>query len=162
MTSVAVSTTLTPRDVARVSRVLVLRNPASIWAMAAGPVCLAIGVAAGSAVYTRFGLTLVWLVVLVPGFAWLAGTYNAYRPAAREIYEPAQWTFDDGSVLIDRSGDVARAEWSEFGRWRSAAGSLLLHTTRTHYIVIPWRDVAEADRARLESLLEEHIGARKR
>jgi hypothetical protein len=31
-----------------------------------------------------------------------------------------------------------------------------------HYIVIPWRDVADADRERLEDLLEEHIGPRKR
>jgi len=31
-----------------------------------------------------------------------------------------------------------------------------------HYIVIPWRDVADADREPLEVLLEEHIGRPKR
>jgi hypothetical protein len=159
--AVHVKTTLDPKDVARVSRSLVLRKPLSISAMSVGPVCLAIGASTGSGPYLRFGLALVWLVVLIPAFAWLAGTYNAYRPASREIYEPAEWTFEDPGVLIAQSGRLARAGWDEFPRWRSAAGSLLLHTSRMHYIVIPWRDVADADRDPLEDLLEEHIGPRK-
>jgi hypothetical protein len=162
VSDVHVKTTLAPRDVARVSRSLVLRNPLSISAMSIGPVCLAIGASTGSGPYLRVGLTLVWLVALVPAFAWLAGTFNAYRPAAKEIYDPAEWTFTGTGVLIAQPGRLARAEWDEFPRWRSAAGSLLLHTSRMHYIVIPWRDVEEADRDKLEDLLEGHIGPRKR
>lgn len=162
MSAIHVASTLTQTDVARVSRSLVLRKPLSISAMSVGPVCLAIGLSTGSGPYTRFGLTLVWLVLIVPVFAWLAGTYNAYRPASREIYEPTEWTFDEDGALIAQPGRLARAEWSEFVRWRTAGGSLLLHTTRMHYIVIPWRDVADADREPLEVLLEEHIGRLKR
>lgn len=162
MSAVVVATTLTPRDVARVSRALVFRNPFSISLMSVGPVCLAIAAGTGSQTYLRFGLALVWLVVLIPAFAWLAGTYNGFRPSAKEIYEPAEWKFDDSGVVIGQSDRLAQAEWDEFGRWRTAGGSLLLHTTRTHYVVIPWRDVAEADRERLEDLLDEHVGPRKR
>jgi hypothetical protein len=159
---VRIQTTLTPRDVARVSRVLVLRNPMSILLMSAGPVCLAIGLASGSGPYTRFGLTMVWLVLLVPAFAWLAGTFNAYRPGARDIYEPAEWTFGEAGIGIRQPGREARADWSEFPKWRSAGQCLLLHTSHTRYVVIPWRDVPAAGREELEELLTGSIGKRKR
>jgi hypothetical protein len=133
-----------------------------MWAMAVGPVCLAIGLATGSDAYLRFGVALVWLTVLIPALAWLGGRYNAYRPGTRGLYVPAEWTFGDDGIRVSHPGRDAFAQWSEFCRWRSAAGALLLHTSRSNYIVIPWRDVADADRSRLEELLEDNIGRRKR
>jgi hypothetical protein len=130
--------------------------------MSVGPVCLAIAAGTGSQTYLRFGLTLVWLAVLVPAFAWLAGTYNSSRPGASELYDPCEWTFSDEGIGIRQPGRDAHAAWTEFKRWRSAGKALLLHTSLTHYIVIPWRDVVATDRDGLEELLEAHIGRQKR
>ena len=162
MNEVRLTTSLTPRDVAAVSFRLLVLHPVSLLLMAAGPLFLLLGAASGAQVLTRLGQTMAWLVVLVPLFGLFAATYNAYRPGAREVYQPAEWVFREGGVEISQPGRMAQADWSEFTGWRSVGASLLLHTALTRYVVIPWRDVPEDGRAGLESLLGEHIGPGRR
>lgn len=159
---IRVSSSLAPRDVARVSAVLVLRHPVSVMLLVVGPLWLAIGLATGHGALTRLGATLTWLTVLVPAFAFFAGAYNAYRPGSKRVYDPAQWDFAEDAVGIVLPRRVARAEWGEFLRWRSAAGCLLLHTSRRSYIVIPWRDVPSGEVDRLQDLLTRRVGKRRR
>jgi hypothetical protein len=162
VTEVRVTTSLSPRDVLRVSFSLIFVHPVSVALMAGGPVLLVVGLLAGSQVVERLGSTMAWLVVLVPAWALLSATWSAFRPEAAAVYESADWTFREEATDVARSGGSARAEWDEFTGWRSVAGCLLLHTTPSHYVVIPWRDVPEGSREGLERLLTAKIGRRKR
>jgi hypothetical protein len=159
---IRVTTTLTPRDVARATATLVFRNRISLPLLAIGPLWFVLGSLTGYELVARQGAALLWLVPLVPAFALLAATYNAYRPGSRVIYEPAEWTFADDGVRITQPGRDALAVWTDFDRWRSAAGCLLLHTTRSRYVIIPWRDVPQPQLEELEALLGERIGRRRR
>jgi hypothetical protein len=159
---VVVDAHVTPRDLFRVSLELLLRNPVSLTLIVAGPVLWAFGSVSGSAVVTRLGSTMSWLVLLVPAFALLIASYAAYRPGASDLYAQARWTFREDSVDVDQPSRSARAEWSEFTGWRTAAGSYLLHTSPKRYVVLPMRDVAEGDRADLESLFAAALGLRRR
>jgi hypothetical protein len=141
---------------------LLLRNPVSVMLMVAGPLLWLLGLVAGSAVIGRLGQTMAWLVLLIPAFAVLVGSYAAYRPGASRIYGPVRWTFDEDSIDIEQPERRARAEWREFSGWRSAAGCYLLHTDPRHYVLVPMRDVPEADRAVLESLLVSKLGPHRR
>jgi hypothetical protein len=162
MNDIRVVTTLEPRDVMRVSLSLLVLHPVSIALMAAGPVLLASGALSGSEVIASLGQTMVWLVVLVPVWGLLAATYSSYRPGAASVYEPAEWSFTEDGADVSHPAGAAHAEWAEFTGWRSVADSLLLHTSPSHYVVIPWRDVPPGSRGDLERLLTEHIGLRRR
>jgi hypothetical protein len=162
MSEVRLTTSLRRRDVAVASFRLLVLHPVSLLLMAAGPIFLIVGAASGAGTITRLGLTMSWLILLVPVFGLFAATYNAYRPGATAVYEPAEWTFADRGVSISQPGREARAEWEEFTGWRTVGRSLLLHTAPTRYAVIPWRDVAEGERPVLEGLLAERIGPCRR
>lgn len=162
MSEVRLTTSLRPRDVAAVSFRLLVGHPVSLLLMAAGPIFLLVGAASGAGAITRLGLTMSWLVVLVPVFGLFAATYNAYRPGASQVYEPAEWTFSEGGVLISQPGRDAEAEWAEFTGWRAVGGALLLHTALARYVVIPWRDVPLEERPMLEGMLAERLGRGRR
>jgi hypothetical protein len=162
MSDVRFTTSLRRRDVAGVSFRLLVLHPVSLLLVAAGPLFLIVGAASGAGTITRLGFTMSWLIVLVPLFGVFAATYNAYRPGAAQVYESAEWTFSDGGVRISQPGRDAEAGWDEFTGWRTVGESLLLHTALARYVVIPWRDVAEADRPVLEGLLAERIGPGRR
>jgi hypothetical protein len=162
MTEVRITTSLTRRDVAWVSLQLLVLHPVSLTLMAAGPLLLAVGVLSSSSAVARLGSTMSWLILLVPAWGLLAATYNAYRPGAAPVYEPAVWAFADSGITVAQPGREARADWDEFTGWRSIGGCLLLHRTPVRYVVIPWRDVSADARAGLEALLSERIGRRRR
>jgi hypothetical protein len=162
MTDVSVITSLTRRDVARVSLSLLVLHPVSLSLMVAGPLLLAVGAVSGSAAVGRLGAAMAWLLVLIPGWGLLISSYTAYRPGAAPMYEPAEWRFFEAGVDVAQPGRQARAEWGEFTGWRSVSGCLLLHTSPTRYVVIPWRDVGDAQQEGIESLLAEKVGRRKR
>ncbi len=162
MTGIRVKTTLTPRDVMRVSAVLVFRNRMSVMLLAVGPLWFVLGLWSGHETVMRLGATLLWIVPIVPALALLAGSYSAYRPGGRATYESAEWVFGAEGVEIAQPGRDARAEWGDFTRWRSAGACLLLHTTKRRYVIIPWRDVPDDERGGLEELLGEKIGGRRR
>jgi hypothetical protein len=161
VSAVRLTTTLTRIDVAKVSFLMMVLHPLSLTMIGAGPVSLLLGLATHAVVFTRLGETMVWLVVLVPGFGLLAAMYNAYRPGNGVVFIPAQWTFSEEGVAIKQPGRDARASWGEFTKWRTAAGCLLLHTSPTRYVVIPWRDVPPGERPALEALLRRRLKSRQ-
>lgn len=162
MEPVSFTSRLAARDVMRVSTRLLLRHNISILAMAVGPVFWLVGLAGSSEQVTRLGLSLMPLLVAVPGLAFLVGSLSAYRPGTSELYEPVEWTFADESIEIRHPGRSARAEWEEFRSWRFAGGCYVLHTTRTHYLLVPARDVGDERRVAFEELLTSHLGPKHR
>jgi hypothetical protein len=161
VSEVCLTTSLAPRDVARVSLRLLVLHRVSIMLMASGPVMLLVGLIPGTGAATTLGSTMVWLLLLVPVYGALVSSWTAYRPGAAEVYEPAEWSLSPEGVRVSQPGRDARAEWSEFRSWRSVGGCLLLYTSATRYAVIPWRDVPEGRRDEVEALLGEHLGARR-
>jgi hypothetical protein len=162
MSAVSVTTTLTSRDVLRVSFMRLVFQRVGLTLIGAGPVLAVVGVVTGSGSLTRLGLTATWLVVLVPAFGALSASFTAFRPGAAGVYEPAVWTFGEEGARITQPGRDARADWTEFRNWSSIAGCLLLYTARSHYVIIPWRDVPAGEVETLQALLGEHIGDRRR
>jgi len=158
MAPVVVESSIAPADHFRVAAALVLRNPASLALFVSGPLLWALGAASGSVVVTDLGERMSWLVVLVPAFAALVGSYAAYRPGSSALYETTRWTFGDDGVEIELPSKSARAEWSEFSRWRQAAGCYLLSTSKRDYVTIAARDIGEDRRADFEALLTAHVG----
>jgi YcxB-like protein len=72
-----------------------------------------------------------------------------------------RWTFGDDGVEIELPSKSARAEWSEFSRWRQAAGCYLLSTSTRDYVTIAARDIREDRRADFEALLTAHVGEKR-
>jgi hypothetical protein len=153
---------LAQRDVMAVSSRLLLVHRLSLTAIASGPVLWLTGIAGGSAEVTRLGLALLWLVVLVPFFAFLVGTFNAYRPGTGELYEPVRYDFADGGVEIEQPGRRAHADWDEFRSWRTVGAFYLLDVSKSRYLLVPKSAVPAAERTALEALFEDHLGARRR
>ncbi len=162
MSEVRVATTLSRRDVGRVSFARLTFHPVSLTLIAAGPVLAIGGLASGSDAVARLGLTMAWLVLIVPAFGVLAASFATFRPGASRVYEPAAWTFGEDGVGISQPDRDARAEWADFTGWRTIAGCLLLNTAPSRYVIIPWRDVPSGEVETLKALLTEHIGARRR
>jgi hypothetical protein len=158
---IVVDSSARPGDHFRVAVALVLRNPASLTLFVSGPVLWAVGAASGSVVVIDLGERMSWLVLLVPAFAALVGSYSAYRPGSSALYEKVRWTFSDDGVGIEQPSRHARAEWSEFSKWREAGGCYLLHTTGRHFVVVAARDVPEDRRTDFETLLAERVGGRR-
>ena len=156
--SVVVDSRLSARDVFRVSAMLVLRYRLTPTLLLAGPVLAAVGALTGSEQLLRLGAIASSLLVLVPAFALLMGSYAAYRPGATELFEPACWTFTDQGVEIEQPSRTAHADWSEFVRWRRVAGHYLLHTSSRRYVILSGAGLSGEDTVSLEDLLAEHIG----
>ena len=162
MNAVTFTTDLRPRDVLLVSLRLLVLHPVSLTLAAAGPVLFALGTISGSETVTRLGSTMSWLLVLVPAFGVLAASYAAYRPGSAKVYEPARWRMDESGVDVSQPGREAHAQWDEFTGWRSVGARLLLHTSPSRYVVLPWRDLSEGTRPEVEALLARELGARRR
>ena len=162
MTGAAFTTDLRPRDVFLVSLRLLVIHPVSITLVVAGPVLFALGALSGSETVTRLGSTMSWLVVLVPAFGLLAASYSAYRPGSGKVYERAQWRMDDDGVDVAQPGREAHAQWEEFTGWKSLGAYLLLHTSPTRYVVLPWRDISDGTRSDVEAMLTRDLGERRR
>jgi hypothetical protein len=158
---IVVDSSLRAGDYFRVAVALVLRNPASLALFVSGPLLWGLGAAAGSNVVIDLGERMSWLVILLPAFAALVGSFSAYRPGSSALYEKARWTFGDDGIDIEQPSRLARAEWAEFRSWRAAAGCYLLHTTARDYLVVASRDVAEERREEFEALLADKLGARR-
>jgi len=158
---IVVESTLRPGDYFRIAVSLVLRNPASLALFVSGPLLWALGAAFGSVAVIDLGERMSWLVLLVPAFAALVGSFSAYRPGSSALYEQVRWTFGDAGVEVDQPSRSARAEWEEFRKWREAGGCYLLHTTDRNYLAVASRDVPEERRADFEALLTEKLGRRR-
>ena len=158
---IVVDSSLRPGDYFRVAVALVLRNPASLALFVSGPLLWGVGAAAGSNVVIDLGERMSWLVILVPAFAALVGSFSAYRPGSSSLYEKVRWTFGEDGMDIEQPSRRARAEWSEFRSWRAAAGCYLLHTTARDYLVVAARDIPEQRRGEFEALLTEKLGIRR-
>lgn len=139
-----------------------MRHPVTLTVLAAGPLLWLLGAFSGSAVISELGRTISWLVLLVPVFSVLAGSYAARRPGSSELYVPVRWTFAEDWIGLEQADRHARADWTEFRSWRSAAGCYLLHTSAQRYVIVPIRDVRESDRSDLEALFAAKLGARRR
>lgn len=161
VTPIVVDSSLRPGDYFRVAVALVLRNPASLALFVSGPLLWGLGAASGSNVVIDLGERMSWLVILVPAFAALVGSFSAYRPGSSTLYEKVRWTFGDGGMDIEQPSRNARAAWTEFRSWRVAAGCYLLHTTARDYLVVASRDVAEERRDDFETLLVEKLGVKR-
>jgi hypothetical protein len=162
VSTVVVEARLTAREVWRVSVDLVLRNPISLTLIVAGPLLWLLGTVSTSADVTRLGETMSWLVVLVPAFSLLVGTFAAYRPGTGDLYVPVTWTFVDAGIDVDQPGRRARAEWSEFTGWKTVAGCYLLHTSVRQYVLVPAAGLTPEQRTDLDALLSEKLGRRMR
>jgi hypothetical protein len=158
---IVVDSTLRPGDYFRISVAQVLRNPASLGLFVAGPVLWAFGAVSHSIVVMDLGERISWLVVLVPAFAALVGSYSAYRPGSSALYEKVRWTFTEKGIEIEQPSRHARAEWGEFAKWLALGGCYLLHTTDRHYMAVASRDVPDDRRADFEALLTSAIGRRR-
>jgi hypothetical protein len=158
---IVVGSSLRPSDHFRIGMSLVLRNPASLTLFVSGPLLWALGAAFGSVAVIDLGERISWLVVLVPAFAALVGSYSAYRPGSSALYEKTCWTFDDEEIEIEQPRRRARAQWSEFTKWREAGGCYLLYTSGRDFAAMAARDVPEDRRADLEELLTAHLGAKR-
>jgi hypothetical protein len=159
---VVVVSSMQPRDQFRVATLMVLRSPAGIVLLMSGPALWAYGTVARAATVHQVGAVMSWLLVLVPAFAALVGSFTAYRPGSSELYEPVTWRFTQDGIDIAQPSRRARAAWDEFSAWRVVAGCYLLHARGRRYVAIAVRDVPEADRARLESLLTARLGRHRR
>ena len=160
--AIAFTGTLRQRDVFRVAAVVLVRHRLAIMAMAAGPVFWLVGVVGASDAVTRIGAQFLAVTVAVPAFALVVATWAAYRPGTSSLYAPVAWSFTAAGIDLSTPGRPARAEWSEFRSWRTAAGCYLLDITRSRYLVVPRADVPEADRADFERLLASKLGPRSR
>jgi len=158
---IVVDSSLRPGDYFRVAVALVLRNPASLALFVSGPLLWAFGAAFGSSAVIDLGERMSWLVILVPAFAALVGSFSAYRPGSSSLYEKVRWTFGEEGVDVEQPSRCARAEWGEFRSWRTAAGCYLLHTTARDYLVVASRDVPEKRREEFEALLAAKLGVRR-
>lgn len=156
--TVVLDSRLTARDVFRVSVALVLRYRLTPTLLLAGPLLLAVGALTSSARIVQLGAVASWLIVLVPAFALLVGSYAAYRPGIGELFEPARWTFAEDGVEIEQPARHARAEWSEFVRWRRLTGNYLLYTSPRRYVILSGAGLSGEDATALEELLATHIG----
>jgi hypothetical protein len=161
MDPIVVESSLRPPDHFRIALALVLRNPASLALFVSGPLLWALGAASGSVAVTELGERMSWLVVLVPAFAALVGSYSAYRPGSSALYEKTRWTFRDDGMEIEQRSRRARADWSEFTKWREAGGCYLLYTSGKDFVAVAGRDVAQERRADLEGLLATALGAKR-
>lgn len=161
MPAVSFTSSPTSRDVFRAAVVVTLRARLTMTALAAGPVLWLVGVLAGNDGIARTGLTLLPLTLGAVAVVLLAASYAAYRPGASEVYAAARWTFDDQGIDIERAAERRRADWDEFRSWRIAGGAYLLNVTRSRYVVLPLRDVPEAERPVFEALLTQMLGARR-
>lgn len=162
MAAISFTSRLEPRDVMWVAVRLLLRHSLSVMALASGPVFLLVGLSGGSPQVTELGRALSWLLLALPAFAFLVGTFNAYRPGSGRLYEPVEWSFADEGIETAHPGRRAHVEWSEFRSWRVSAGCYLLDIARRRYLAIPQRDVPQQMRSELEALLAEHLGAKRR
>lgn len=156
--SVSFSTTLAPEDLFKVVAVSALRSRIVQALLFIGPFLWIAGRAGIDPSLRQLGLQLLWLDVSVPVFILLAGSYAAYRPGAKEIYEPTRWTFTDAVIHLERGEVDAVADWGDFIRWRIEGGCYLLHMTSREYVALPVRDVPSLDRDDLESLFRHHLG----
>lgn len=160
--AVAFTSHLTPRDVFRVAAIVLVRHRLAIMAMAAGPVFWLVGIVGSSVAVTRIGAQFLTVTVGVPVLALVVATWAAYRPGTSTLYAPVAWSFSDTVIDLSTPDRPARAEWSEFRSWRTAAGCYLLDITRSRYLVVPQRDVPDADRADFERMLASKLGPRRR
>ena len=158
---IVVVSTLTPRDVFRVSVTLILRHRLAYMAMAAGPVFWLVGFVTASAEVIRVGALFLILTAAVPLFAALVASYSAYRPGSRDLFDPAQWRFSEAGIDIVQPERCARAEWADFASWRTTRSSYILDVKRSRYLVFPRRDVVEGDRAEFATLLTAKLGERR-
>jgi hypothetical protein len=161
MGPIVVESSLRAPDHFRIAFALVLRNPASLALFVSGPLLWALGAAFGSAAVTDLGERMSWLVVLVPAFAALVGSYSAYRPGSSALYEKTRWTFRDDGIEIEQPRRRARAGWSEFTKWREAGGCYLLHTSGRDFVAVAARDVPQERRSEFEELLTTRLGAKR-
>lgn len=159
---VVVTSSMRPRDQARVATMVVLRSPVAVLLLLSGPALWAYGAAARSTQLHGAGALMSWLLLLVPVFAALVGSYSAYRPGSSELYEPVTWTFAEDGIDIEQPSRRARALWGEFSSWRLVSGCFLLHTRKRSYVIVAVRDVPAADRARFERLLWSKLGRPRR
>jgi len=159
---IVVDSSLRPGDYFRIAVAQVLRNPASLALFVAGPLLWGLGAVSHSVVVIDLGERISWLVVLVPAFAALVGSYSAYRPGSSVLYEKVCWTFGEDGIEIEQPSRHALAEWGEFSKWLEAGGCYLLHTSDRHYIAVAARDVPEDRVADFEALLSARIGRRRR
>lgn len=162
MAPIAVDSSLRPGDYFRIAVAQVLRNPASLALFVAGPLLWGLGAVSHSVVVIDLGERISWLVVLVPAFAALVGSYSAYRPGSSVLYEKVRWTFGEDGIEIEQPSRHALAQWGEFSKWLEAGGCYLLHTSDRHYIAVAGRDVPEDRLADFEALLSARIGRRRR
>jgi len=160
--NVTVDSRLTPRDVWKLTALLVMGHRLTPTLLLAGPVLFAVGTATASLRLVQLGAAVSWLLMLVPLYAALTATYAAYRPGAAEVFAPATWTFTDDGIVIEQADRNARATWTEFERWRSVSGFYLLHTTARRYVIVSGAGLTGADRTTLEALLTDHLGAARR
>ncbi|HEY5548572.1 MAG TPA: YcxB family protein [Coriobacteriia bacterium] len=160
--AVVVTSSMRPRDHFRVAMMMVLRSPAGVVLLMSGPALWAYGTVARSATVHQAGALMSWLLVLVPAFAALVGSYSAYRPGSSALYEPVTWTFSPEGIDIVQPTRRAMASWDEFRSWRVVGGCYLLHTRARHYVIIAARDVPAGDRARFEALLAARLGRHRR
>jgi hypothetical protein len=158
---IVVDSSLRPGDYFGVAVALVLRNPASLALFVSGPLLWALGAASGSTAVIDLGERMSWLVILVPAFAALVGSFSAYRPGSSSLYEKVRWTFGKEGVDVEQPSRCARAEGAEFRSWRAAAGCYLLHTTARDYLVVASRDVPGERREEFEALLAEKLGVKR-
>lgn len=161
MDPIVVESSLRPPDHFRIAFALVLRNPASLALFVSGPLLWAMGAAFGSSAVIDLGERMSWLVVLVPAFAGLVGSYSAYRPGSSALYEKTRWTFGDEGIDIEQPRRHARAEWGDFRKWREAGGCYLLHTTGRDFVAVAARDVPEGRRVEFEQLLAARLGEKR-
>ena len=159
---IVVDSSLRPGDYFRIAVAQVLRNPASLALFVAGPLLWGLGAVSHSVVVSDLGERISWLVVLVPAFAALVGSYSAYRPGSSVLYEKVRWTFREEGIEIEQPTRHALAEWNEFAKWLEVGGCYLLHTSDRHYLAVATRDVPEDRVADFEALLTARIGRRRR
>jgi len=159
---VVVSSSMRPRDHFRVASLVVLRSPVAVLLLMSGPALWAYGTAARSAQLHDAGALMSWLLLLVPAFAALVGSYSAYRPGSSELYEPVTWTFAADGIDIEQPSRRARASWDEFTSWRVVSGCYVLHTRKRSYVTVVARDVPAGDRDRFERLLRSRLGRPRR
>jgi hypothetical protein len=160
MKSISFDSTLRASDYLTVAALHMITHPISLTVMAAGPVLWGVGAVAHSRIVVAFGSTMSWLVIAVPVAVALIGTFIAFRPSAREIYDPALWVFSEDSVAVHQHLRDESARWHDFTRWSRLGGSHLLYTAPQHYVIIPSRDVPAERRDEFEQLLMERLGKR--
>lgn len=159
---VVVRSRLRPRDYFLVAVMQVLRNRLSVSLLISGPAMWTFGIITRSAVVAGYGARLSWVIVALPAFAALVGSYTAYRPGSAELYEPATWTFTPEGIDIEQPSRSARASWDEFTSWRIVERCYLLYTDRRSYVIVGASELPAGERVRLEELLDGKLGRHRR